>query len=596
MSFEVSLLIKSTLILASAALANAMLRRGSAATRHAIWTMAFLCLLSLPVVCLYLPESLQVQLAVLPEARVVPEPSASYLEQASVPARTPADASVWRNSEPLQPSSTPAPGSPKTWILFAWAVGVVVALLRTVLAIMAVRSISARSISAPDVEWTSILALLQQELGIGWPVDLRIGGDLPPMTWGWRRPVILLPSSAHSWTQERRRAVLTHELAHIKRRDGLTQILVELACTAYWLSPLVWIAERRMRLERERACDDYVLNVGLGAAPYAGHLLEIATGSSSGAFLPTVSMAQPSQLEVRLRAILNSNLRRGRLSRSTVALLVSSILIVVVTLASVHVTTLLSMTLPMAAVPGVPVIQTPNAPQAPQPPSAPPVLPVLRDLAANQQEPATNLEVTVSTIGIAGIAAPEAFAGTIPPQSTTATSRTAALVVVLDRSGSMGASLEFAKEGAKRAVSLLREKDLFGVLTSDYNFQWIVEIAEARNREKMQEAINRIYAAGNTNIYPGLKEAFSRLQATTADAKHILLVSDGITPAANFQDLVSQMSSKGITVSTVALGVASNRALLADIAIWGRGRAYSISNVSRLPQVFEEEVSRLIGQ
>jgi beta-lactamase regulating signal transducer with metallopeptidase domain len=594
MSFEVSLLIKSTLILASAVLTNTMLRRGSAATRHAIWTMAFLCLLALPAVSLYLPESLQVQLAVLPEASAVPEPYALSLEQAS--ARTPADASVWPDSKPLQAPSTPVPGSSKTWIFFAWAVGLVVVLLRTVLAIVAVRSISAPSVGASDVEWSSILARLQQELGIRRPVDLRIGGDLSPMTWGWRRPIVLLPSSAESWTQERRSAVLTHELAHVKRRDSLTRILVELGCSAYWFNPLVWFAERRMRLERERACDDYVLNMGLGAAPYADHLLEIATGSDSGAFLPTVSMAQPSQLEVRLRAILNSNLRRGRLSRSAVALLVSFILTAVVSLASVRVTTILSMTPPRAAVPGVPVIPSPARPQASPPPSSPPVQPVPTDLPANEQELAANPEAMASAIGIPSLAAAEVSQGTPPPQSTTATSRTVAFVVILDRSGSMQSSLEFAREGAKRAVSLLREKDLFGVLTSDYNFQWVVEIAEARNKEKIQEAISSIYAAGNTNIYPGLNEALSRLQATTADVKHILLVSDGITPAANFKDLVSPMSSKGITVSAVALGVASDRQLLGDIAMWGRGRSYSINNVSQLPQIFEREVSRLIGQ
>jgi hypothetical protein len=111
-----------------------------------------------------------------------------------------------------------------------------------------------------DGEWPSLITHLRHELDVKEPVDLRFGGDLSPMTWGWRRPKILLPSTAHSWSPERRRVVLTHELAHVKRRDGVTQVLVQLACSLHWFNPLIWFAERRMRTERERACDDYVLN------------------------------------------------------------------------------------------------------------------------------------------------------------------------------------------------------------------------------------------------------------------------------------------------------------------------------------------------
>src|SRR4051812_35374859 len=70
-----------------------------------------------------------------------------------------------------------------------------------------------------------------------------------------------------------------------------------------------------------------------------------------------------------------------------------------------------------------------------------------------------------------------------------------AIVVVLDRSGSMvGAKMDLAKEATKETLSLLGEKDSFGVLTFDYNFQWALRIAEAQNKEVMRDAINRIMA------------------------------------------------------------------------------------------------------
>jgi hypothetical protein len=188
-------------------------------------------------------------------------------------------------------------------------------------------------------------------------VDLRIGGEMPPMAWGVARSVILLPSSANSWTVARRRAVLAHELAHVNRRDGLTQILVQLACSVYWFNPLVWFAERRMRVERERACDDYVLNLGTRPATYADHLLELARGVPNRATLATVSMAHPSQLETRLRAVLDPRLKRSKLSRSAAAFIVSSLATVMIFVGAIQITSLLSLALPIAKGPRVPVIQ-----------------------------------------------------------------------------------------------------------------------------------------------------------------------------------------------------------------------------------------------
>src|SRR5262249_42280903 len=161
------------------------------------------------------------------------------------------------------------------------------------------------SSTANTGEWTSLMDRLRQQINVAQPVELRIGGSYSPMTWGWLHPVILVPLQANTWSHARRSAVLIHELAHVKRRDGLTQILVQLAGCVYWFNPLVWFAERRMRLERERACDDYVLNVGTRDVLYAGHLLEIASDGHLSPLGATVSMAQPSQLEIRLRAILN---------------------------------------------------------------------------------------------------------------------------------------------------------------------------------------------------------------------------------------------------------------------------------------------------
>ena len=73
---------------------------------------------------------------------------------------------------------------------------------------------------------------------------------------------MLLPESANEWTMERRRSVLLHEMAHVKRRDCLVQFLGQLTCAAHWCNPAVWFAARELRRESERACDDLVLHAG----------------------------------------------------------------------------------------------------------------------------------------------------------------------------------------------------------------------------------------------------------------------------------------------------------------------------------------------
>jgi TonB family protein len=135
-----------------------------------------------------------------------------------------------------------------------------------------------------------------------------------------------MPPEAAGWSEERRRMVLLHELAHVRRGDAATHLLARTAWSLNWWNPLAWFAWREFLKERERATDDLVLNAGARASDYAGHLLEVARTmqSAPATAWAAVAMARRSQLEGRLRAILDSGVKRqapGRVAALAATLL-----------------------------------------------------------------------------------------------------------------------------------------------------------------------------------------------------------------------------------------------------------------------------------
>src|SRR4029077_13524503 len=148
-------------------------------------------------------------------------------------------------------------------------------------------------------------------LGVARPMTLlRSARFNVPVTWVIVYPVVLLPEEADDWTDARRRYVLVHEMAHVKRVDAFTQLLAQVAIAIFSFDPFVWIAAHRMRVEREHACDDYVLNEGTPASTYAADLLAMVRslgtrGRTAQPAFAALAMARPGELETRMEAILD---------------------------------------------------------------------------------------------------------------------------------------------------------------------------------------------------------------------------------------------------------------------------------------------------
>jgi TonB family protein len=310
LAFLLAASLKLTLLLACAALIASLLRRGSSALRHHVWSAAILAALLLPVLIVCLPAwhsaALSTAAAVFAAPHVsVPNPVPPTLPSLTVNAI---------------PASTVA-GELVLSMLFLWLFGSSLLFARFLVGLVGLARLCAQSKPLFEDVWMREVLNLSASLKISRSVRLL---ECPsplamPLTCGLFRPLILLPAGAAQWAAERRRMILTHELAHIARNDWFLQICAELARSVYWFHPLVWLAAAQLRHESERACDDAVLLSGVAPSHYASQLLDLArTLQNPGrAWSTALAIARPTNLERRFAAMLNSSLDRRSLSART---------------------------------------------------------------------------------------------------------------------------------------------------------------------------------------------------------------------------------------------------------------------------------------
>lgn len=346
---------KATLLLAFTALLCLSFRRSSAATRHLLWSSVMCASLLLPFFSLIkvwevpiLPADTSVSSgftskelkgddealeAILMQGRQDLSTSPEAMAVVRVEAEAQNDVGFLRES--LQASVISAPSSPSqkeaasVWprpadcVLAVWAIGALLLLLRLLVGFIATNSLARRAIQFTDPALNRLFSSLRMEIDFKGSLRLLCSEQTTmPIVCGIWRPSILLPADAETWPEERQRMVLLHELTHVTRRDCLTQMIAQTACALYWFNPLIWCAARRLRIEREKACDDFVLSIGTRPSDYAHHLLEIARSVRERSVFKwsqtaSVAMARRSQLEGRLLAILSKEKREGVASRST---------------------------------------------------------------------------------------------------------------------------------------------------------------------------------------------------------------------------------------------------------------------------------------
>jgi beta-lactamase regulating signal transducer with metallopeptidase domain len=378
----ISALIKSSIVFVLAACAVRLLGRSSAALRHIVWSAALAAGLALPLLLANGPAW---------QARILPSAASGWplavevktptfanarnaaispisttaskgrivvalprdIPQAQQPASTSvstADGAVVDRPLPQAVQSGPRQASGLTsWnavrpyalgvALLLWLTGFMAVISRWMAGRSAVWVVARRASVVTDKAYLDLMEQLSAKMHITRKVDLLMSEDPGvPFTFGVFKSGVILPADCNSWDMERRRIVLTHELAHVKRRDCLVQAMAQITCGIYWMNPLVWLAAKKLRIESERACDDWVLADGTRASDYADHLVKIARSikMSSCPEPAALMIARPSQLQSRLESILDPKTSRNRTGRAAAGTVAAMALLAIAPLAAIR--------------------------------------------------------------------------------------------------------------------------------------------------------------------------------------------------------------------------------------------------------------------
>ena len=352
--------VKATLVMVGALGLSLLLRRSSAASRHALWTGTIVALLALPFLPAVTGSLPGIPVPVLEQPAPHPggDPADSMAsgigfgldsDAAGTPATGPAHDSTSDSAESMasgiglglgshragpatssrgadsdgSPTAAAAGGTGATeaagaasaravrWLLLAWAAGAIAFLLPLLLGLVRGRRLIRRALPLTGAEWQQALRWAAVRVGIKRRVPARLTPDATTaMAGGVLRPVVLLPEAATRWNAERRDLVLLHELVHVKRHDPARQILGRVTLALYWFHPLVWWVIRQASTAREEACDERVVALGQRPSTYARHLLHL-TDPTPPALAGVTGFHHPD-LEKRLMKILDPEPRSPR--------------------------------------------------------------------------------------------------------------------------------------------------------------------------------------------------------------------------------------------------------------------------------------------
>lgn len=170
-----------------------------------------------------------------------------------------------------------------------------------------------------------------------------------------------------------------------------------------------------------------------------------------------------------------------------------------------------------------------------------------------------------------------------------------AMLFVIDKSGSMNQPagdarrIDIVKEGTLEALRTLHPESLAGVVAFESQAEITVPMQPVTDKQGFADRLATVQPGGGTSIYPALVKALEALQGVNAMARHIVLMTDGLSTPGDFDGIVDAIVAQGITLSTVAVGEGARVDLMQRIAQRGGGVAHFTSDWSQLPAILAQE-------
>jgi len=309
------------------------LKKKTAHLRYLLWLLIVAkCLVpSLVTVSLaILPEKTQptvlTEPVAIPEFAPVPKPGIlGEAKDISPPAATPAP----------QPSIIAQLGQigPKTWFSVVWLGGVGLYLLIVLIKAVRFNRRLGRERMPLGAGMQKEIDELLERFGIG--VKTRIwllDGAGQPFVWGLLRGAIYLPANfGQIGSREHRRGILMHEIAHALRFDAAVNCLQTIAQAIFWFHALVWWANRNIRAEREKCCDETAI-ARLSAAPrvYSSAIVDTLIAEyQSTQPVPSLAIAGPiKNIEDRIKTIMKPG--KKFYNRPTIIAIVTILLLAII--------------------------------------------------------------------------------------------------------------------------------------------------------------------------------------------------------------------------------------------------------------------------
>src|SRR5258706_7155617 len=386
----------------------------NAATRYAIWCVTLLVVILLPFLYLSTPAHPAALAAPILQNEPISVPVAPILQ--NEPVVVPA-AAILQNEPISVPAALRFPIQVRAgrWpfaISAIWAAAALAMLVRLSASYSALQHRKAQAFAAPDRLTARVDAWLA---ACGSRRRVRLAGSFDigtPIAAGLSRPAILIPARLlEQMTDDELDQIGLHEAAHLARRDDLALILQRVVEALFALHPAVrWIG-RSIDLEREIACDDFVLRSTGRAKPYAACLTRVAELAmhSRGSLVAAAAVTEGrSHLSNRVEMLLDKSRHTGtRLLKSGTAIAILSLAAGGWLVAQSP--GMIAFAQPFAAVDDPPL--PPAAPEPPQPP-APPAAP-MAPMSPEPPQPLAPPEPTPAPEPPAPPAPPE------PPQAPT---------------------------------------------------------------------------------------------------------------------------------------------------------------------------------